>query len=45
MAKDLWSSPAQVDKGLHDLPSDAAKVKALKDQMNTFVKGFGVGRV
>ena len=40
-AKDLWTSPAQVDKGLREIPSDAAKVKALKDQINTYVKGFG----
>jgi hypothetical protein len=36
-----WTTAAQVDAGLAELPSDAARVNALKDQINMYVKGFG----
>jgi hypothetical protein len=41
MASERWTTKAQVDAALADLPSDAARVKALKDQINIYVKGFG----
>ncbi len=36
-----WESPQQVDAELGELSSTSAKLQALKDQINIYVKGYG----